>query len=62
MGKSKYVAASIDTSYSTSSIIQTALVKIYWKGVQISEFVWISEAKPNILDTAVLIFLYLQAL
>ena len=49
----KLIINYIDKLYSRSSIIWTALAKIYWKGVQISEFVWISKAKPNILDTAV---------
>jgi len=48
-----YIANGWIRNYSRSSIIQTALAKIYWKGVQIIEFVRISEAKPNILDTAV---------
>jgi len=49
----------VSHTYSRSSIIRTAMAKIYRKGVQISEFVQISEAKPNILDTAVPNFLYM---
>jgi len=55
MGLIPWIDGTVDPPLSE----QHCMAKIHWKSVQISEFVRISEVKPNILDTAMPNFLHM---